>query len=178
MTDASRAPNEEGTAPSPGAACASQSSPPEGAEARTLLRDVLVFARHWNLTDTQFGLLAVHSTQFVSSLRKGRKCRPATEQRVRDFMAAGDPRDGLPGLHGAARSRETIRRNARTKAHDEYFRATDEAERAKKFIRIQGWHCFDAAILKPAEHGKFYIGPRLVTRAQLLDFARRKGWQG
>ena len=143
-----------------------------------LLADILAFVTKWNMSEAQFGALAVHSQQLIYSLRRGRKCRARTEARIRDFMAKGDPgrqvrRRPTPEEYGAS-----VRRNAELERKASAFRRTDPVERAKTFIRSRGWHCFEAAITRPEHHGKYFIGARLASRDELLDFARRKGWGG
>ena len=145
-----------------------------------LLTDILAFVARWNMSEARFGAMAVHSQQLIYSLRRGRKCRPATEARIRGFMAKGDPgrqvrkrRRPTPAEH-----RRSIRASAECEREAGAFRRTDPVERAKTFIRSRGWHCFEAAITRPEHHGKFFIGARLASRDELLEFARRKGWGG
>lgn len=54
----------------------------------TLLADVEAFLKAHGLSATRFGVLAAGDTKFVNTLRKGRKLRLVTEQRVRDWMRA------------------------------------------------------------------------------------------
>ena len=143
-----------------------------------LLVDILAFVAKWNMSEARFGAMAVHSQQLIYSLRRGRKCRAKTEARIRDFMAKGDPgrqvrRRPTPEQYGASRLR-----NAEAEREAGQFRRTDPVERAKTFIRSRGWHCFEAAITRPEHHGRYFIGARLASRDELLDFARRKGWGG
>lgn len=56
------------------------------ANRQTFLEDVEKFLREHSLSATRFGVLAAGDTKFVSTLRKGRKLRLSTEQRVRDWM--------------------------------------------------------------------------------------------
>jgi hypothetical protein len=154
-----------------------------------LIEDVEAFLKRYRaaLTDTDFGIEAVGSSQLVSSLRGGRKCRRATEERVRAFMATYEPgpkprgqriADLKPrGQHRAELYAKTIMRNAELAREAATFHLTDEAERAKTFIRTKGWHVFDAQITRPEHHGKFFIGPNLYTRDEMIGFARRKGFQ-
>ncbi len=153
-----------------------QTAPPQTARPeRQLLADVIAFINRHGLTDTQFGVMATHSTQLLWSLRRGRKCRPETEARIREFMAKGSPR----GAGHASKYAGAVRRNTETQAKAAAFRRTDELERAKTFIRSRtGFCCFEAQITRPEHFGKYFIGARLVTPAELLDFARRKGWTG
>ncbi|TWA89550.1 hypothetical protein [Bradyrhizobium stylosanthis] len=52
----------------------------------TLLDDVEAFLKANGLSATRFGVLAAGDTKFVNTLRKGRKVRLATEERVRAWM--------------------------------------------------------------------------------------------
>jgi hypothetical protein len=52
------------------------------------LDEVESFLREHSLSATRFGVLAAGDTKFVNTLRKGRKVRLATEQRVRAWMQA------------------------------------------------------------------------------------------
>jgi hypothetical protein len=57
-------------------------------QADSLLKDVEKFLKQENLSATRFGVLAAGDTKFVGTLRKGRKVRSSTEQRVREWMSA------------------------------------------------------------------------------------------
>ena len=142
-----------------------------------LLRAILAFVAKWNMSEAAFGAMAVNSQQLIYSLRRGRKCRPKTEARIRAFMAKGDP-----GRHyrkpDPERYRRSLRREAEAERKSELFRNSDPVERAKTFIRQRGWHCFEAAITRPEHHGKYFIGAKLASRDELLAFARHKGWRG
>lgn len=144
-----------------------------------LLDDVLGFIRQHGLTETQFGAMSVKSTQLVFSLRRGRKCGPKVEEKVRAFMAAGNPRPNTRAGTAAQKYAETVRRNAAAERHATLFRTTDEAERAKTFIRARTpFYCFNAEITRPQMIGWYFIGSRLVDRQQLLDYAKERGWEG
>lgn len=153
-----------------------------------LLAEVLKFMRRYDLVDTQFGSMAVNSSQFVFNLRKGRQCRPATVERVRAFMAAGDPRPPGSRSRFARRYAMTVKRNAAAEAHARVFRSTDEVERAKTFLRRDGLNVFDAGVhaesprQRRALRGKIGVarktGTQLYDRDEFLDLARRRGWTG
>jgi hypothetical protein len=145
---------------------------------KDLLADILAFVAKWNMSEAQFGATAVHSQQLIYSLRRGRKCRAKTEARIRDFMAKGDPGRPIRRRPSPEQYGEAIRRNAEAERQAGEFRRTDPVERAKTWIRSRGWHCFEAAITRPEHHGKYFIGARLASRDELLEFARRKGWGG
>jgi hypothetical protein len=145
---------------------------------KELLSDVLAFVARWNMSEAQFGAMSVHSQQLIYSLRRGRKCRPKTEARIRDYMAKGDPGPRKRNVRNAEKYGAAIRRNAEAEREAGLFRRTDPVERAKTFIRSRGWHCFEAAITRPEHHGKYFIGAKLASRDELLEFARRKGWGG
>lgn len=141
-----------------------------------LLRDVLAFIERYGLAKSQFGSMALHSPGFVTSLERGRNCTEDTERRVREFMAAGDPRPASafkPQAYAQAKAR-----HIRAEIEANHFREADPVEQAKRVIRAQRFACFEAEITRPAEHGKFFIGSRLVTKAELFAFARRHGWEG
>lgn len=52
----------------------------------TLIDEIETFLRTTGLSATRFGVLAAGDTKFVKTLRKGRKPRADTVQRVRDWM--------------------------------------------------------------------------------------------
>ena len=56
----------------------------------TLIDEIEKFLRRNNLSATRFGVLAAGDTKLVKTLRKGRKPREATAQRVRAWMKAND----------------------------------------------------------------------------------------
>lgn len=59
------------------------------AETQTrLLQDVETFLARENLSATRFGVLVAGDTKLVSTLRKGRKIRPSTETRIREWMTS------------------------------------------------------------------------------------------
>lgn len=144
----------------------------------TLLEEIMAFCGRYDIAQTQFGSMAVHSPSLVARIRAGKPLRPRTVERIRKFMALGNPRP-------RSRFSNTARIYARAKAANmrmeraaEAQRDTDPLEQAKRVIRRAGFHCFEAAIVQPRHHGKFYLGARLVTEAELFEFARRKGWDG
>ena len=52
-----------------------------------LLNEIERHLRHHNTAATRFGREVVHDPRFVFDLRNGRAPRPATEARVRAFLA-------------------------------------------------------------------------------------------
>lgn len=52
----------------------------------SLLSDVESFLRAHSMKPTTFGVLALKDRHFVRQLRKGRRCWPETEAKVRQFM--------------------------------------------------------------------------------------------
>ncbi|MBO4228043.1 hypothetical protein [Bradyrhizobium neotropicale] len=60
----------------------------DGTGNQTLLQEVENFLQAHNLSATRFGVLAAGDTKFVGTLRKGRKLRSLTEQRIREWMRA------------------------------------------------------------------------------------------
>lgn len=64
----------------------------DAAPTQSLLEEVEKFLVAEGLSATRFGVLAAGDTKFVSTLRRGRKLRGPTAQRVRDWMQsqAGD----------------------------------------------------------------------------------------
>lgn len=52
----------------------------------TLLDDIEAFCKARELTEAQFGLLALNDKNFVPQLREGRDIRFSTAERVRQFM--------------------------------------------------------------------------------------------
>lgn len=60
--------------------------------------------------------------------------------------------------------------HAIVRRREEEARLADPVEQAKTIIRQRGWVCF-AAVISGGPKDKFYIGNRLVTKAQLLAFA-------
>ena len=143
-----------------------------------MLDQINEFCERWDLTKTQFGSMAVRSPSLVDSLRRGRNLRPVTIEKITAFIAAGDPRPATPRNSRARAYMRAKSRNKREEAAAKLFRATDQTEQAKRFIRSRAWTCFEAEILRPHEHGKFYIGKMLVTKAEMLAFARKHGWDG
>lgn len=53
----------------------------------SLITDIEAFCAEHDLTDGQFGLLALNDKNFLNDLREGRDIRLSTAQRVTDFMA-------------------------------------------------------------------------------------------
>lgn len=144
-----------------------------------LLAEVRAFMARWNLTEPQFGSMAKRGQAFVHGLKRGRQLRPETEQAVREFIAAGDPRPKGRFRRGAQKYTDTVRRNAEAAREAQLFRNTDPVEQAKTFIRTRtSFACYEAAITRPEEHGKYFIGAKLVSRDELFEFARNKGWKG
>jgi hypothetical protein len=92
-------------------------------------------------------------------------------------MAKGDPGIRHRRKTTARSYYAAINREARIEREASEFRRTDSVERAKTFIRSRGWHCFEAAITRPELHGNYFVGAMLLSRDELLQFARRKGWQ-
>lgn len=58
------------------------------ANSNEFLQEVESFLREHNLSATRFGVLAAGDTKFVGTLRKGRKLRLSTSERVRQWMRA------------------------------------------------------------------------------------------
>lgn len=144
-----------------------------------LLADIYDFIKRWRLAKTQFGSMSVRSPGLVKSIEQGRQVGDELEKRIRNFMAKGDPRPKGRGTMIARRYHAAVRANRAAEDEQRMFRATDLVERAKTFIRQRTvFTCFNAEILKPAEVGRFYIGTRIVSRDELLAFARAKGWDG
>ncbi|KQM65979.1 hypothetical protein ASE75_06145 [Sphingomonas sp. Leaf17] len=56
-----------------------------------LLDDIDAFLGDHDLSPVSFGRRAMRDPHFVRDLRAGRRVWPATEQKVRDFMAAYQP---------------------------------------------------------------------------------------
>lgn len=56
-----------------------------------LIHDIDAFCEAQGMSPWQFGLLALNDKPFVKQLRDGRRVWPATEARVRDFMATYAP---------------------------------------------------------------------------------------
>lgn len=51
-----------------------------------LLHDIEQYRQRAGMAETTFGRSAVGDPRLVGDLRNGRVLRPATEQRIRDFM--------------------------------------------------------------------------------------------
>lgn len=145
-------------------------------EDKVLLEQILVFCCRHNLSQRQFGAMAVGSPGFVSSIRKGRHIGEPLESRLREFMSRTPPRSRHSAM--VQQSRRTQTENDIRIAKERLHRETDPHERAKTFIRQQGFNCFNAEILKPGAHGRFYVGVKIVSGDELLEFARRRGWGG
>lgn len=67
------------------------------ANSTEFLEEVESFLKEHGLSATRFGVLAAGDTKFVGTLRKGRKLRLSTLERVREWMRAsakGHARDG------------------------------------------------------------------------------------
>jgi predicted transcriptional regulator len=58
------------------------------ASSTDFLEEVESFLREHGLSATRFGVLAAGDTKFVGTLRKGRKLRLSTLERVRQWMKA------------------------------------------------------------------------------------------
>lgn len=58
------------------------------ANSNEFLDEVESFLREHSLSATRFGVLAAGDTKFVGTLRKGRKLRLSTVERVRAWMEA------------------------------------------------------------------------------------------
>jgi hypothetical protein len=146
------------------------------ADSDALLTDILAFCRRYDMPETQFGSMALRSPAFIGTLRARRTIQSKTEEAVRAFMAKGNPFPHLSRGQRVAKAylRVTMKNRAAEVAAAN-FRSSDPVEIAKTAIRRAGYHCFEAEIIRPSERGKFFIGSRLVTKAELLDFAERRG---
>ena len=51
-----------------------------------LLRVVALYCERNNLPESKFGRLTVNDPALVSDMRRGRKLRPATARKLREFM--------------------------------------------------------------------------------------------
>ena len=59
----------------------------------TLLPEIEKFCATHEMTDGQFGILALNDKNFVGDLREGRDVRMSTASKVRDFMLTYRPQD-------------------------------------------------------------------------------------
>jgi hypothetical protein len=138
--------------------------------------EIMAFCRRYGLAKTQFGSMVVHSPSLVDSIARGRQLRDGTEAKIRDFMAAGDPRPSRRQSNVRAYMRAKAR-NIEAETAACQFRASDPVEQAKRVIRSRGFACFEAEITRPGSIGMYFIGAKLVTKAELFASARRHGWK-
>ncbi len=144
-----------------------------------LLSDIVMFLdRHPELSPSQFGFRTAKSPSLLPRLRRGATVRRSTERRIRDFMGCYRPTHRLTRASAIARKySRSISRNMEAERKAALFRATDEVERAKRFLRSRGHVVFAASVIDPALEG-YRIGTRPVDKDGLLNAAKRHGWEG
>jgi hypothetical protein len=145
---------------------------------RDLADEVEAFIARYGIAKTRFGELAANSLQLVDNIRAGRRVGPKLERRIRAFMDRGDPGIAMarPGDIGRKQKITAARNQARAQAEAE-FRMHDMAELAKAFLRRESFVVFNAEIIDPRARGRFRFGTRTVSRDELLEIARKRGWK-
>src|SRR6187549_1299338 len=74
----------------------------EKSQSDWLLLEVEGFLKDTGMAPTTFGVNTVRSGSFVSALRAGRQCQPATIARVRKYIAEGWAAEERAGVEAAA----------------------------------------------------------------------------
>jgi hypothetical protein len=120
---------------------------------KTLLDEILAFCRRHQMPKTQFGSMAIRSPSLVDSMIRGRRLRPKTEKRIREFMAADPPKSVSRRASVARKYAAAVRRTMQVESAAREFRAIDPVEQAKTAIRKARFHCFEAEITRPSEIG-------------------------